>query len=154
MGPSIQDVIRAGALAGAVGGLPSTLWAVLTSDDPLAATRAAGTLLPGRREQPGLVAGTVAHVGVSAAWTVVFGLAARRWRLTALSGALAGLGIAALDLEVIGRRYPAITALPQAAQWADHVAFGAILGHTLGRVSGAGRQRGIGMGRRRRGPPG
>ena len=44
---------------------------------------------------------------------------------------MAGLGIAALDLIVLGRRFPAIAALPQGPQWADHVAFGAVLGRGL-----------------------
>ena len=46
-------------------------------------------------------------------------------------GAVAGLGIAALDLSVIGRRIPAIRALPQGRQWADHVAFGLAVGLVL-----------------------
>jgi hypothetical protein len=43
------------------------------------------------------------------------------------------LGIAALDLELIGRRYPHIAALPRLPQWLDHMAFGALLGAMLGR---------------------
>jgi hypothetical protein len=46
---------------------------------------------------------------------------------------VAGLGIAALDLGVIGRRIPAIRALPQGRQWADHVAFGLTVGIVLRR---------------------
>lgn len=46
-------------------------------------------------------------------------------------GAAAGLAIAALDLGLIGRRVPAVAALPQAPQWADHVAFGAAVGAVL-----------------------
>jgi hypothetical protein len=44
---------------------------------------------------------------------------------------LAGLGIAALDLGVIGPRIPAIRALPQGRQWADHVAYGLAVGVAL-----------------------
>lgn len=121
----------AGLFAGLVSGLPSTTWAIVTRRDPLAATRAAGTVLPGHQGRPSLVGGIVVHAGVSAVWTTAFGLAARRWRLGALRGALAGLGIAALDLGVLGRRYPAIAALPSGPQWADHVVFGAVLGHML-----------------------
>lgn len=61
----------------------------------------------------------------------MFALAARRGRIGAVSGAAGGLAVAALDLMVIGRRFPAIAALPQAPQWVDHVAFGAVLGRTL-----------------------
>ena len=43
-------------------------------------------------------------------------------------GALAGLAIAALDLGLVGRRFPRIAALPLLPQLADHAAFGAIAG--------------------------
>jgi hypothetical protein len=46
---------------------------------------------------------------------------------------VAGLGIATLDLAVIGRRIPAIRALPQGRQWADHVAYGLAVGVELRR---------------------
>jgi hypothetical protein len=39
--------------------------------------------------------------------------------------------IAAVDLKIAGRRYPAIQELPQVPQWLDHVAFGAIVGAML-----------------------
>jgi hypothetical protein len=54
-------------------------------------------------------------------------------RHAAVWGAVAGLAIAALDLGVVGRRVPAIRELPQGPQWADHVAFGALVGWSLGR---------------------
>ena len=50
-------------VAGVLSGLPSTAWAVLKGEDPLAAARAAGTLLPGRPDRPGLVAGALVHTG-------------------------------------------------------------------------------------------
>ena len=128
---STGGLVRGGALAAIVSGLPSTAWALLTGADPLAAARAAGTLLPRRGERPSLVGGVIVHIGVSAAWTTAFGLAARRWRFGAVRGALAGLAIATLDLCFLGRRFPPIAALPQGAQWADHVAFGAVLGWAL-----------------------
>ena len=46
----------------------------------------------------------------------------------------AGLGIAALDLGVIGRRIPAIRALPQKRQWADHIAYGLSVSFLLNRT--------------------
>ena len=120
-------IVRAAVFSGA----PSTAWALLHGNDPLAAARAAGTLLPGRRDRPGLVAGLVVHAAVSVIWGVVIGRTCRtRWQ-----GALAGLAVAALDLGVVGRRYPAIRALPQGPQWADHVAFGVM-------ASGASARRG------------
>jgi hypothetical protein len=45
----------------------------------------------------------------------------------------AGAAIAALDLGLVARRFPAIRALPQAPQWADHLMFGAVLGAVLDR---------------------
>ena len=128
---STRSLVRGGALAATISGLPSTSWALLTGTDPLTAARAAGTLLPGRRERPSLFYGTIVHFGVSAAWAAAFGLAGRRWRFGAVRGALAGLAIATLDLCFLGRRFPLIAALPQAPQWADHVVFGAVLGRGL-----------------------
>jgi len=56
---------------------------------------------------------------------------ARLPRHGAMFGAFAGVAIAALDLAVIGRRIPAIRALPQGRQWADHVAYGLSVGWAL-----------------------
>jgi hypothetical protein len=115
-------------VAGVVSGLPSTLVALVRGDDVLAATRAAGTLVPGRRDRPGLVAGAVVHAGLSVWWTVVLTAVLRRVRGGALLGTVGGAAIAALDLGVVARRYPAVRALPPAPQWADHLAFGAVVG--------------------------
>ena len=116
-----------------VSGIPSTVHALLTGGDVLAATRAAGTLLPGRRHRPGIAAGLVAHVVVSAAWTCVLAAAARRHRLGAGGGAVAGLAIAALDLGIAARAYPAVRALPRGPQILDHLVFGAVTGALLDR---------------------
>jgi hypothetical protein len=131
LSPATRRLLTAGITASLVSGVPSTLWALLTRDSPLAATRAAGTLLPGRRNQPSLIGGALAHFGISTLWIAVLAVADRRWRLDPVRGAVAALGIAALDLGVIGRRYPAIVALPQLPQWADHIVFGATLGTML-----------------------
>ncbi|MGK3208285.1 hypothetical protein [Amycolatopsis sp. MEPSY49] len=129
----ISRAVRAGAVAAVVSGLPSTAHALLTGRDVLAATRAAGTLLPGRRDRPGIAAGLVAHVLVSTFWTGV--LAGTRCRGVA-RGALAGLAIAVLDLCVAGRAYPAVRALPHAPQVLDHLVFGAVAGALLDRPHG------------------
>jgi hypothetical protein len=50
-----------------------------------------------------------------------------------LGGLLGGLAIAALDLELIGRRLPSIRSLPQPRQWADHAAYGLAVGIALAR---------------------
>jgi len=125
-------MVRAALVAGVLSGAPSTLHALATGGDVLASTRAAGTLLPGRRDRPGVVAGAVAHGAVTVWWVGVLALVSRGRRLGPWRGAVAGAGIAALDLGLIApRRAPAIAALPQAPQWADHLAFGALVGATL-----------------------
>ncbi|MGH9185329.1 MAG: hypothetical protein ACRD0U_05890, partial [Acidimicrobiales bacterium] len=121
----LPAVAAATVLAATLSGLPSTIHAFATGREPLAAARAAGTLLPGRRDRPGLVAGAVMHAGVSVFWGAVLAGALPR-RATATAGAAAGLAIAALDLGVVGRRFPAIAALPTLPQVADHVAFGVV----------------------------
>lgn len=125
----------AGLLAAVLSGAPSTTWALLRGTDVLAATRAAGTLVPGRRRREGdVLAGLGAHVVLSAFWTLVLAAALPRrgGAAGATAGAAAGLAIAAVDLGWAGRRYPAIRALPAGPQWADHVAFGAVAGYLLG----------------------
>jgi len=132
---SVQAVraARAGAVAAVVSGIPSTVHALLTGRDVLAATRAAGTLLPGRRDRPGVAAGLIAHVAVSAGWTCVLAAAARRHRLGAGGGTVAGLAIAALDLGIAARAYPAVRDLPRGPQILDHLVFGAVTGALLDR---------------------
>jgi len=145
--PRERDVRRVAAawgVAAALGGAPSTAFALATGRDPLEAARAAGTLLPGRRGRAGgLAPGLAAHATVSAIWTVVLAavLPRRGAGAGAVMGALAGAGIAAVDLGVLARRLPAVRALPQVPQWADHLAFGALAGAVLGRGR-AGSERG------------
>ncbi|MBE1493021.1 hypothetical protein H4696_000121 [Amycolatopsis lexingtonensis] len=127
---AIRRVVRAGAVAAVVSGIPSTAHALLTGGDLLAATRVAGTLIPGRRDRPGVAAGLVAHVLVAAGWTGVLASAGCRG---VTRGAVAGLAIAVLDLGVAARAYPAVRALPRAPQLADHLVFGAVLGALLNR---------------------
>ncbi|MET1072431.1 MAG: hypothetical protein ABWY11_07275 [Umezawaea sp.] len=121
----------AAAIAGVLGGAPSTLHALATGGDVPAATRAAGTLLPGR--EPSALRGTVAHVVITAGGTAVLAAVQRKRPFGVVGGAVAGLAIAVLDLEVVGRRYPAIRALPRWPQYADHLAFGAVAGALLRR---------------------
>jgi hypothetical protein len=130
-----KRLVTAYVAATALSGAPSTAVA-LVRGGVLDAPRAAGTLWPGRRDRPGLLAGAAAHVAVSAWWVAVLEPPLRRLRPVpaAVAGAVAGAGIAALDLDVIAhRRYPAIRALPQGPQWVDHLAFGAIVGWAVGR---------------------
>jgi hypothetical protein len=131
---SRRRVVIAGAAAATFSGLPSTLHALATGGDLLQATRAAATLVPGRR---GVVAGAVVHVVVSAGWTAALAAVDRRHRLGLLGGGAAGMLIAAFDLEVAGRANPAIRSLPRLPQWLDHVAFGVIVGALLRPCEGA-----------------
>lgn len=107
-------------LAVVLSGVPSTVHALMTGDDVVRATRAAGSLVGG-----GVREGVVVHLAVSAFWMFVL----TRLRVRgAVAGAVAGLLIAALDLEVVGRHNAQIRALPRVPQWLDHVAFGVLAG--------------------------
>jgi hypothetical protein len=132
--PRTGDAAAAAAIAGVVSGAPSTLHAVATGRDPLEATLAAGTLLLPREERRPrlLLAAALAHAALSLGWSVVLERILPTRRAAVLGGA-AGLAIAALDLGVIGRRFPRVHALPLAPQVADHVAFGAAAGAVLAR---------------------
>ncbi|MFD4672717.1 hypothetical protein ACFWNN_23530 [Lentzea sp. NPDC058450] len=117
--------MRRFVLAVVLSGVPSIVHAVMTRDDLLRATRAAGSLVGG-----GARAGIVVHLAVSAFWAVV--LARLRVRGVA-GGAVAGLAIAWLDLEVVGRHNALIRALPRVPQWLDHVVFGVLVAGGTGR---------------------
>ena len=134
MTPIARAVIRAAVSAGVLSGIPSTAHALVTGRDPMDSVRAAGTLVVPDDDPPTsrVVAGLAAHGVITVLWTVVLAIVLPR-RRTALWGALAGVGIAALDLGIAQRRFPAIAALPRGAQVADHVVFGAIVGLVIGR---------------------
>ena len=128
-------MLRAAAWAAALSGIPSTVHALATGRDPLAAALAAGSvLLPQEQRRAKLVAAAVPmHLAVSLAWTVALDRAGVR---TARAGALAGLAIAALDLGLAARRFPRVRALPLTPQLADHAAFGAIAARLLQAAGG------------------
>ena len=134
MRDDVRDGIAAGLVAAAVSGAPSTLWAIAAGDDPLEATLATGAMvLQNERSRARLVAAAVpVHVALSLGWGIVLArvLPTRR---TGSAGAVAGLAIAALDLRVVGRRFPRVRALPLLPQLADHVAYGATVGLVLQR---------------------
>jgi hypothetical protein len=126
------DALAAGLAGAVLAGIPSTAWSLARGDDVLDGARAAGAiLLPHeQRTLPLLAAAVPVHVALSLGWAGVLAAALPR-RAEPASGVVAGLGIAALDLVVIGRRIPAIRALPQGRQWADHVAYGLAAGVAL-----------------------
>ncbi|MEA2387199.1 MAG: hypothetical protein QOJ22_1373 [Thermoleophilaceae bacterium] len=118
-------VLRAAAWAAALSGIPSTAHALATGRDPLEAVLAAGAVvLPREQSRAKLAAAAVpVHLALSLGWTLVLDRAGVRG---ARAGALAGLGIAALDLGVAAQLFPRVRALPLGPQLADHAAFGAI----------------------------
>ena len=130
----IRDAIVAGSWGAILGGTPSTLHALSTGRDPLEATTAAGSiLLRDATRRPLLLAAAVpVHLALSLGWALVLERASVRG---AVRGAAAGLAIAALDLGVAGRRFPRVRTLPLWPQLADHVTYGAVVGHVLARRS-------------------
>src|SRR5215211_7754698 len=67
------------AVAAVVSGAPSTVHAIATRRDALEAATAAGTLVPGRRDDPDLLAGVAAHVAISMFWGGLIRLGAQRF---------------------------------------------------------------------------
>jgi len=129
---ALRDGLAAGTVAAILSGAPSTLYALVTDESALEPSLAAGTLLLPSERRPArlLPAAAVVHMALSLGWAVVLAATLpRKWTIEL--GALAGLGIAALDLGVIGRRYSRIRALPQLPQVADHLAYGATVGAVL-----------------------
>ena len=123
----LSDAAWAAGISGILSGIPSTAWVMVTGGDLLEAGRAAGNLhLPATASAGALLAaGGLAHAVVTAFWSVALsaGLPKRR---TVLWGAAFSLGIAALDLGVIGQFFPLIKALAVGPQIADHLAFGVV----------------------------
>lgn len=132
MRDTLRDALAAGAVAAVVSGAPSTAHALLTGRDPLEASYAAGTILLPDERRPSrlLLAAVPVHLGLCFGWALVFAVALPR-RRTVVPATLGGLGIAALDLGLVGRRIRRIRALPQLPQVADHVAYGVVVGLVL-----------------------
>jgi hypothetical protein len=128
--PSPGTVLRAGLAGAALSGVPSTLYTLARGEDVLDGARAAGAILLPREQRtlPLLAAAVPVHLALSVGWATAIAALPRRGPLPGLA---AGMAIAALDLLAIGRRIPAIRALPQGRQWADHAAYGLAVGWTL-----------------------
>jgi hypothetical protein len=137
------DVLAAGLAGAIVSGFPSTVWTLVERGDPLEGGRALGRVLLPREERTVvlLAAGAPVHLALSLGWAGVLAavLPPRAEPVLATAGAL---GIAALDLGLLGRFFPPIAALPQARQWADHAAFGLSVGVVLRATRRAGRRPG------------
>lgn len=126
------DALAAGLAGAALAGIPSTAWSLARGEDVLDGARAAGALVLPRARRTGVLvlAAAPVHLGLSLGWAAVLAALLPRGAEPAW-GLVAGAGIAALDLGVIGRRIPAIRALPQGRQWADHLAYGLAVGVAL-----------------------
>ncbi|MEY2477240.1 MAG: hypothetical protein QOG87_2555 [Actinomycetota bacterium] len=107
--------------AGLLSGGPSTVITLARGQNLLDSTRAAGILL-GKRS---LIRGGMAHVIITLFWTAVLAALLPR-RRPVVEGLVAGAAIAALDLGVVGRRFPEIGALDAGPQVLDHLAFGVV----------------------------
>jgi hypothetical protein len=127
-----RDAIAAGTWAAVLSGAPSTVHALATGRDPLEATKAAGAILLPRatRALPLVLAAVPVHLGLSLGWALVLERAGVRGPAR---GAAAGLGIAALDLGVLGRRLARVRALPVVPQILDHLTYGVVVGAVLQR---------------------
>jgi hypothetical protein len=133
----VPPTLQAAGWAALLSGAPSTLHALATGRDPLAATVSAGSiLLPGETRRIRLLAAAVpVHLALSLGWAIALDRGGVRG---AGRGALAGLAIGVVDLSIAARLLPRIRALPLVPQLADHVAYGAVAGYVLER-SRAGR---------------
>jgi len=126
--------VIAGLVAAGASAIPSTTWTLLVGGDILEGARAAGALiLPNEHRTSRLLAAAVpVHVALSLGWALILEALLPR-RHEPLYGMLGGLGIAALDLGIVGRRIAAIRALEQPPQWLDHAAYGLAVGLVLRR---------------------
>jgi hypothetical protein len=107
-------------------GIPSTLYAVATGRDAMAATRAAAAMFPVSGNV--LIDAALVHTAVSLFWAALlfFALPTRHTTAWAI-GAAAMIGI--LDLRVIAPHlFPEVAARPQMA---DHLMWGACFGLML-----------------------
>jgi hypothetical protein len=126
---ALGDALAAGAAGALLSGVPSTAVTVLRRESLLDGATAAGSILlrDERRVGPLLAAAVPVHLALSLGWAAVMSALLPR-RGTVPAAVAGGLAIAALDLELIGRAFPRIRALPQGRQWADHVAYGLAVG--------------------------
>ena len=129
-----SDTVVTGLVAAAVSGAPSTIYALVARRSPWEASAAAGSLLFGSEGRTNVLtaAAVPVHVGASLFWAGVLVIVLPR-RAAPLWGALAGAGVAVIDLVVIGRHFPRIRSLPFVPQVVDHVAFGAAVATALTR---------------------
>ncbi len=131
----VVDGLVAGSVGAVLGGVPSTVHALVSGTDPLEASLAAGSILLPHEDRPSrlLPAAFVAHGSISLFWALLLAATLPRHAVSSgvASGAAAGLGIAALDLGVVGRRISRVRRLQTWPQLVDHVLYGAAVGGVL-----------------------
>jgi hypothetical protein len=126
------DALMAAACGAALSGIPSTLYAWAIGGDLMEPTRAAGAMLirANASDRELFWAAALVHSVVSTFWAAVLTWVLPHKR-TFIWAVVAAAGIALLDLRVIGRWFAEIHALPFWPQFADHLAWGALVGAVL-----------------------
>jgi len=133
MADRLKTTLLAGGLAGVIGGIPSTVYLLVTGGDVFESLNAVVAMVAGS-ELPVLqrvaIAGAV-HFSLSFLWASV--LAVLIPRRAPIFGTLVGsVIIAFLDLKVIAPLYFAeVAALAFIPQLVDHLAWGATVGAVL-----------------------
>lgn len=136
-GRRTRDVVVAGAVGSLVGGVPSTVHALLTGGSVAEATLAAGTVIFRNERRPAVLvpAAAALHLALSLGWAAAVATVLPQRRMGVISvlaaSCVIGAGIAVVDLGIVGRRYPRVRALPVFPQVADHIAYAAGVCFTL-----------------------
>jgi hypothetical protein len=130
--PWVVDGLAAGLVAWPCSEAPSAAHAAWRGASWRRTDEAAGTLLLPHEEVPDVRrrVGTALRVAVALNWGVVLS----RWldrRHPVLHGAATGGALFAFEYGLLGRRRPAVRALPALPQLADQVVFGAVAGAVL-----------------------
>jgi hypothetical protein len=126
---ALADALAAGAAGAVLSGIPSTAVTVLRGERLVDGAAAAGSILlrSEQRTLPLVAAAVPVHLALSLGWAALMSALLPR-RATVPAAVAGALAIAAFDLEVVGRAFPRVRALPQGRQWADHVAYGLAVG--------------------------
>lgn len=126
-------MLSAWLVATVVSGLPSTVHAVITGNDVMEATRAAGAMIvsPDSSLPQLFAAAAIVHGAVSLFWASILTPVLPHRRTVYWAIAASAL-IAVLDLRIIApMMFPEVARLPFWPQFADHLMWGACVGITL-----------------------
>lgn len=130
----VEDAVAATPYAAMLGVVPSTTHLILTGANVLEVALAAGAIVLPHEERMSrlLPAGLAVHGALSLGWAVVLAASLPPRRTIAWSLA-AGGAITALDLGVLGGRFPRFRALPLVPQVLDHLAYAGTVGYIVSR---------------------